>query len=598
MQTGDLSTLIAQRLGTKIEDSDEALIINLFHIFTICIGDGIESIAIVQGLEQLATASAGWIYRTLYRLMVTNPTSSVLEYIHRRYHKVAPYWNDFTGLPSRYTMIMIHTLIKGDWSPPCIWRSDDRPPDGEHICFAQDVAELAWAEYQWEHKVPGWIWSFVFDSLSLDPLPSTSIVADCLKVIAMGLGCKTAAFDEMYVCLSVISTLFLTRISVRPEVVLDLISRKLETMAGHNRAPAISKCEAIRALIPYAIFLEQQGQEMVPDAIMRVVRASKDYYFMSSITSYITTLFGKPTSHFRDWLIVLVAPFAEWEDEVHGEDTVSKWAAAASAVHDTASEEVIRSVVGTLMRITNIGSLRPYIPNKIWAWIKKWQTLPLMDQGRFYETPLDTVYYIRGRGDLEIFKLYLLAWLVWYFPSAGDFRKVEDLVKMDFNGTGMDFTGIWMWRHRKDLLDLLGRVPREMVVGRNGEGLKRYGRLRQVLLDMDIQAEDELDCKPQIISSERVTDFCAQIWGLIPPSYVLCPFSVRDHLGRFVLLLWPYLVVSSLSVPRLIAFLHSPFAIFVPFARTWRGSSLRFSTLLIPTSLDRFPHPLVYGNRL
>ena len=210
---------------------------------------------------------------------------------------------------------------------------------------------------------------------------------------------------------------------------------------------------------------------------------------MSSITSYLTTLFRKPTSHFRNWLIVLVAPFAEWEDEVHGRDMVDEWIAAASTIQDTASEEAIRSVVGTLMRITNISSLRRHIPKEIWAWIKKWKSLPLVDWGRSYTTSPDTVLYIRGRGDSEIFKLYLLAWLVWYFPSADDLSEVENLITIDFNGIGM-------WGHRKDFLDLLDRVPREMVVGRENEVLNRYRRLRQVLLDMDMQAEDELACKP------------------------------------------------------------------------------------------------------
>ena len=596
---GALSTLITGRLETRIEEIDQDFIMNLFNIFTICIDVTNERVAIKRGLEELSAASAGWICRILYYFTTTNPTLSALDRMHRRYRAVVPYWNDFTNLPSRHTMVMIHTLIKGDWSPPCIWREDDRPSDAEHIWFAQDIAKLARAEYRRQYKVPSWIYSFVFDSLSLDPLPSASVVADCLKVIAIGLGCNTAALDERYVCLSVISTArLLTRISVQVEVVLDQITQNLAAMVPHNGAPTISECEAICALIPYAMFLEQHGQQTVPNAIIHVVRTSKDYYFMSSITSYITTLLGKPPSHFRSWLTMLAAPFADWEDEVHREDAVAEWVAAASRVRDTASEEVIRSVVGTLMQITNIRPPWPHIPNEIWSWVKKWQTLPLMDQGRFCETSPETVHYIRGRGDLEIFKLYLLAWLVWYFPSADDFREVEDLIKIDFNGTGMDFTGIWMWRHREDLLDLLDRVLREMVKGRDSEGLKRYGRLRQVLLEMDIHAEDELPCKPQIIPCKRVTDFCGQIWGLKPPSYVLCPFSIRDHLGRFVLLLWPYLVASSLSVPRLIAFLHSPFAIFVPFARTWRGLSLRFSTPLIPTSLDRFPHPLVYGNRL
>jgi hypothetical protein len=38
-------------------------------------------------------------------------------------------------------------------------------------------------------KIPRWILHFAFRSLSSDPLPPTSVVADCLSIIAIDLGC-------------------------------------------------------------------------------------------------------------------------------------------------------------------------------------------------------------------------------------------------------------------------------------------------------------------------------------------------------------------------------------------------------------------------
>ena len=56
---------------------------------------------------------------------------------------------------------------------------------------------------------------------------------------------------------------------------------------------------------------------------------------------------------------------------------------------------------------------------------------------------------------MEIVKLYLLAWLVWYIPSADNFKEVEDLIKVDLNGIGMR-------GHRKDLINQLDTVLEDL----------------------------------------------------------------------------------------------------------------------------------------
>ena len=496
MQVEDLSTLITRELETTVEDGDHALVINRFNLFDVCIRVSNRRVAITQGLEQLAAATIGCIYRSFYRLTVTSPTSSALEAMHRCYRRAVPYWIDFTGdAPPRYTMVMIHALVKGDWNPRPIWHDGDRPSDHEHIRFARDIVELAQVEYRRQRRVPGWILGFTFDSLSLDPLPSATVLADCLKIIAIGLGCDisdVAASDERCVCLSLICIHRLTRVSAQAEVALNLITRELTAMVKTNRAPTISKCEATCALIPYAIFLEQLGQQGVTNAIMHTVRASRDYYFMSSIPSYITALFRKPSSPFRNWLITLVALCVDWTDKAHGEDAVAGWAAAVSTVPDT--EEVVRSVVGTLMQITNVDSLRPHIPVEIWRWIKKWQSLPLADWGRFYKATPDAVSYVRGLEDLEIIKLYIHAWLVWYFPSTDALDEVEISI-------GEDFGGIGMWGHREDILNWLDYVleimrAEEDDLAHSSQRLRRCGRLKEVVLDIDEEATKTIARKP------------------------------------------------------------------------------------------------------
>ena len=78
-----------------------------------------------------------------------------------------------------------------------------------HASIARDMAEAARVEYQktQHRKVPRWILRFAFRSLSLNPLPPTSAVADCLSIIAIDLGCDVSnvgvpALDERCVCIS------------------------------------------------------------------------------------------------------------------------------------------------------------------------------------------------------------------------------------------------------------------------------------------------------------------------------------------------------------------------------------------------------------
>lgn len=60
-----------------------------------------------------------------------------------------------------------------------------------HPTSVLELAEIVQAEYQQEGKVPDWILRLAFHSLSLDPMPPPPTVAECLKIIAVDLGCGT-----------------------------------------------------------------------------------------------------------------------------------------------------------------------------------------------------------------------------------------------------------------------------------------------------------------------------------------------------------------------------------------------------------------------
>ena len=164
---------------------------------------------VVQGLEQLATVSATCFLRTLHHLSVTDQTSSVLADVRRRYRRVFPFEVDFTGLPFRYTVARIHALANRRWNPQHFQWDSDRPSAQEYIGVARDMVEAAQVEYQrvQHRKVPRWILRFTLHSLSLDPPPPTPVVADCLSIIAIDLGCDaldtiSTASDERCVHVS------------------------------------------------------------------------------------------------------------------------------------------------------------------------------------------------------------------------------------------------------------------------------------------------------------------------------------------------------------------------------------------------------------
>ena len=303
-----------------------------------------------------------------------------------------------------------------------------------------------------------------------------------------------------------------------------------------DRVPIISKRDAICTLLPYAIFLGRAGCPEMVDVIFRVVRASKSCWFIDPIGSYITTLVGKLSSSFLNSLITMASPHVCWEDKTGGENMVRRWAAAALVVVDT--EEVSQYVVDTLLQIASICSLRPHIPIGIWVWLKKRPSLPPVCLGRRCGTTPDTIRYVRGLGDVEILRSYLLlVWSEWDDLCIGGLDEMETAIREEFGG-------IWVRGHRKDLYDRL-----EYVLERLGLGLEylgqhnpqvkqyrieaargQYGRLKQVLRDVDMEAVKRLACKPPNFALfDKHTGSHGHVQDLIPPPFVSCPFRACCH---------------------------------------------------------------------
>ena len=92
----------------------------------------------------------------------------------------------------------------------------------------------------------------------------------------------------------------------------------------------ISKRKAINTLFPYAIFLEQNGQQGIMDAILRAAWVS-DFdsgnhgkFMWHRVVLYISPLFEKRSPTSLNRVITLISPFIPWNSALNNETAVSR----------------------------------------------------------------------------------------------------------------------------------------------------------------------------------------------------------------------------------------------------------------------------------
>jgi hypothetical protein len=180
------------------------LVADCFDIFIGCISISNSKVVIIQGLEQLAAASADGFFRTLHHHATMDPTSSSFADLQHRYNEVFSSEIDFTGLPFHSTMTKIQTLASRFGNHRDIRWPNRKLSVQEYIPFARRMAEAAQEKYRQtqDRKVPRQILRSALYFLSLGRLAPASVVADSLTVVAVDLGCdvsNTTTLDERYV---------------------------------------------------------------------------------------------------------------------------------------------------------------------------------------------------------------------------------------------------------------------------------------------------------------------------------------------------------------------------------------------------------------
>jgi len=154
-------------------DFDPALVAYCFNVFVGCINLSDRGVVVMQGLGELATASALCFFHTVSYLSIVHPALRVLEDIQQRYAKVSPANTNFHGHKLFHVMNAIHSvLIRSADRRHFTW-DRYKPPNDEHALVAQALLKLARFGYQrtQQTKVPRLTLRFALHSLSLDPLP-------------------------------------------------------------------------------------------------------------------------------------------------------------------------------------------------------------------------------------------------------------------------------------------------------------------------------------------------------------------------------------------------------------------------------------------
>lgn len=258
-----------------------------------------------------------------------------------------------------------------------------------------------------------------------------------------------------------------------------------------------SKRKAITAFYPYAAWQERNGQRDMLDVSLHTVRASKRQGFMwDCIVPLVTKLLSEENPVSLKRAAILVLPHVPWWRFTGLKRLIQLWAEATLAVPYT--DEICQSVVDTLLQVASNDTLRPHIPIDMWSWLNKRPFLPPACAGHYLGSTRDVVQIVRALGDVNILTSYLfLVWSEWGNPHSDGLDEMYTSVREDFSGTGVG-------HHREDLLQRLDRVLGQLELGfdhlrqhKPSLGVddirlmkEQYGKLREILLEVDGQAID------------------------------------------------------------------------------------------------------------
>ena len=202
-----LSTLKFLATIPTLVDLDPALVLECFNVLIDCVKVNEGSPAVVQGMEQLGEASAMSFFLTYSHLTAMDPTSSILASVVQRYERIFPPHLTSGNLPFPHTLGIIHEAIHPGWElRTSIDWTDYESTNHEHVVVSRALLKLCRFKCKDPRReydiVPLQFHHFAAHFLTQNSLPSSSIVADCLLILATELHCnvpETMISEERYV---------------------------------------------------------------------------------------------------------------------------------------------------------------------------------------------------------------------------------------------------------------------------------------------------------------------------------------------------------------------------------------------------------------
>jgi len=190
---------------TTLVNVDSTLVADCFNvcldILFGCVKVTNGKVVITQGMEQLAPVTALCCLNTLSHLAVTDPTLGAPGNAHQQYIRAFPLQTDFGALPFSNILAPIHGILHQCSSYPP-WQTpqweDYKPSSNEYTILAHALTKIAWFWYQEGGGVHNSLFFFVLQSLFQSPMSLTSVVVDCLSIIAIELGCNPLNTTNSY----------------------------------------------------------------------------------------------------------------------------------------------------------------------------------------------------------------------------------------------------------------------------------------------------------------------------------------------------------------------------------------------------------------
>ena len=170
------------------------IIADCFNVFvsSVSVTNDNQVIAL-RGSEQLAENAATCFLSALTHLFIVDPKSNILKDIRQEFNRIFPPTVNLQSLHFHHAITIACGLFDEENYLRCLsWKGVD-PSTPENTSLAQSLVKVAWMYCQQpanQRRVPHWILCFPFHSLLQNPNLPVPVIANCLLIVAIDMGCE------------------------------------------------------------------------------------------------------------------------------------------------------------------------------------------------------------------------------------------------------------------------------------------------------------------------------------------------------------------------------------------------------------------------